>query len=196
MPARSLREQQRAERDARIFEASNHGAKAIEIVEAEGCSLRTVRRVLAAAREHGATIGETPAPPAPPQIGDAVAFEVSANHELIQSVNLHGWGIEQMRTVARRTRSDALRIGAVKAAAQLSRERLGMLSELGLLPVTRTDWSADASFRVVFAALKRDAEDAGLDWESAFARARQVWDENVRGEPRIRVADEDQAVAA
>lgn len=191
MPRTSLSEEERVERDARI--AASTGTAA-EIAAAEGCSVRTVRRVLAAVR----AVGVEPVDDQPPTADGPVLLEVSPNRELVEVLQLHAWGVEQMRGVAKRTRSDALKIGAVKAATALSRERLAMLVAVGLIPQTRVGWDSEQAWSQVARMLAEDCHIHGIDLSAVVARAERYRREMIlgHGDDNIRAADETEAIAA
>jgi hypothetical protein len=108
---------ERAARDAEIVEARVTGAGWAEVATRYGVSERHAKRVLAAFRDTR------------PRLHERDPIEV-----VERALDEYDDIIDELRAVARQTRQDNARVGALKARLQATESRLSLLQAVGVLP--------------------------------------------------------------
>jgi transcriptional regulator with XRE-family HTH domain len=187
MAGRSFTAMERRARDERIAELAARRLPVSDIAASVGVSPSTVARTLR---------GMSARRPRSEGLGTVAVLEVHPDRELIECLAVNAWAIGELRETAERTRSDALRIGAAKAAAQLAAERLNVLANVGLTPRTGEAWMTDGAYRVAFQELWDVAREAGIDTARLRERITERADRARGAAPQIRIVDDDEAVAA
>lgn len=157
--------EQRAARDARILAAVARGEAIPDIAVREGVHEKTVRRALKRDRDRKRSGGDSPVELDVPSL-----VEIDPSRELAEVLAASRYSERELRTLAASTTNDAVKTGALKASAQIARDRLGLLVEVGLCPPA-AQWMNELNYEAISRALFETAMAAGLsadDWRRAL----------------------------
>jgi hypothetical protein len=147
----------------RVLAAHRAGRSGADIAREEGCSTRWVRELLRQAR--AAERGDPQRrPPVVLEVPDAMSLDPLA--AVMRSIAVTDHVERELLTLAGSSRNDPVRVGALKGAAQMAMDRLGLLERLGVLPeFGRRWWTDEVQMGAAWKALAKLAKDAGLDIE-------------------------------
>jgi hypothetical protein len=188
MAGRSFTAEQRRARDERIAELAARRVPIGDIAEQVGVSVSTVARTL-----RGLSLAR---PRRAEGLGTVAVLEIHPDRELIECLAVNAWAVAELRETAERTRSDALRIGAAKAAAQLAADRLTVLATVGMTPTSREAWWSDAMYRVAMRELWEVARETGIDPARLREKIAERAERASGNAGQIRLVDDDEEAMA
>lgn len=172
--------EERAARDARIVTAAAKGEALADIAQREGIVQKTVRRALKRERDRHRR------PERVVELDVPGVVEVDPFREVAEVLAAQRYAERELRSLAVRTGNDSAKTGALKASAQIARDRLSLLVEVGLCPPGVT-WLKEEEWAAAHDALMAVGRDAGLDADELNAKLQERLDRPWGGETEVLV---------
>lgn len=142
------------QRDERVLRAREADESRASIAQRERISEKTVTEACKRAernRDEG------------PNLAAVEVVSVNPMKVWAESLAVQGHAQERLLALAARTKNDAAKVGALKAAAQVADARLGTLERVGMLPEADRAWfAAELDWAALWRAVATAAEKAGV----------------------------------